>query len=265
MPPTKIQVPRHKLEDLYVRQGLSQTEVAKRLNISTKTLGRRLREEGIALRPARKHTPLSRSQVRKLYLTDGLTLQEISDHCGTSIAWVQSQLKKHGIPSRPRGMDRRHRHELPVAEVIRLYVDEGWSAAAVGEHFGVSAPLVLRTVHEHGYPVRRPGPSREDSRDDVELVSALYSDAIVKRVLRKHAIPTKRPGRPLVGRFPKPLDLSPRALRDLYLEAGLSSDHMELLTGQPRLRIRRWLRDQGVNLRGAGVPAPVLRRIWNLD
>lgn len=72
-------------------------------------------------------------------------------------------------------------------------------------------------------------------------------------------------GRPLLQRFPKPLELSPKALSDLYLVGGLSSDHIELLTGQPRLRIRRWLRDQGVNLREAGVPAPIMRRIWELD
>lgn len=265
MPRTKIPVPRHKLEDLYVRQGLSQTEVAKRLNVSTKTLGRRLREEGIALRPARKHSPLSRNQIRKLYLKDRLTMREIAEHCGTSIGWVQDQLKKHGVSSRSRGMDRRHRHELPVAEVIRLYADEGWPAAAVGRHFGVSAPLILRTVHEHGYPVRRPGPTREDSPHEVELVRSLYSDPIVKRVLKRHGIRKEPAGRTLIERFPKPLALSRIALRHLYLEAGLSSDHIELLTGQPRLRIRRWLRDQNIVLRPPGVPAPVLRRVWDLN
>lgn len=264
MPRGKIELARHDLEELYVRQGLSQTQVARQLKVSPKTVARRLSEQGIPLRQSLKHPALSRTQMRQLYLADGLTMAQIAERTGTSVGWVQDALRLHGISSRPPGMDRHHRQELPVDHIIHLYVEEGWSAAAVGRNLGVSAPLVLRTLHEHGHRVRRPGRAAGE-RNDVELVAALYGDPTVRHVLNEHGIPKKRPGRGLVERFPKPVELTRGALRDLYLEAGLSSDHIELLTGQPRLRIRRWLLEEGVPLRSPGDPAPALRRIWGLE
>ena len=266
MPRPKLVVPRNKLEQLYVEQGLTQEQVAARLHVSRKTVGRRLLEEGIERRPLDKKTLPGRRELHSLYVVQQLTMQQVAEQLDASVGWVQEALKKHGVPSRPRGMARHHRRELPVDEVIRLYVEEGWSAAAVGRRLGVSAPLVLRTVHEHGQPVRRPGPVRpDDGQSDVELVNALYEDSIVSRVLRKHGIPRKPPGRPILERFPQPVDVSAQALKDLYLRAGVSGDHIELLTGQPRLRVRRRLRVLGVSLRDPGVPAPALRRIWQLD
>lgn len=266
MPPQKLKISRMKLEELYVEKGLSQEQIAARLHVSRKTVARRLVEEGIDRRAQTKRPTPARQELHTLYAVQRLTMEQIAEKFDASVSWVQEALKKHRIPSRARGVDRRHRRELPVDEVIRLYVEEGWSAAEVGRHLGVSVPLVLRTVHERGQPVRRPGPVRpDDGESDVELVNALYADGLVSQLLRKHSIPKRPPGRPILERFPQPVELGAQALKDLYLRAGLSGDHIELLTGHPRLRIRRRLCDLGVSLRDAGDPAPALRRIWQLD
>lgn len=260
----KIHISRSQLEDLYIRRGFSQAEIGRRLNVSPKTVGRRLREENIDIRAAGESI-MSRAELKDLYCSQGLTMEQIATRFGRSVAWVQDALKRHGIPSRPRGMDRHHRRDLPVDDIVRLYVDEEWSAAAVGRKLGISTPLVLRTLHSQGHPVRRRGPRSKDSRDDVELIKELYADKLVCKVIDKHGIPRRRAGRSLVERFPKPIPLTSQALKDLYLQAGLSSDHIELLTGQPRMRVRRWLRSAGVPLRLPGDAAPALRRIWNLE
>ncbi|MCA1706716.1 MAG: hypothetical protein LC808_27010 [Actinobacteria bacterium] len=152
-----------------------------------------------------------------------------------------------------------------MQQIVDLYVDKGWSAAAVGRRLNISAPLVLRAIHEQGHPVRRPGRQASDEQPVTELINALYRDSFVRKVLRKDKILRRAPGQPIAQRFPKPIELSRTALRDLYLEAGLSSDHIEFVTGQPRLRIRRWLHQHGIALRPPSTLAPVLRRVWGLE
>lgn len=207
----KIHIPRRQLEDLYIRRGFSLAEIGRRLNVSPKTVGRRLREENIDIRAAGESI-LRRAELKDLYCSQGLTMEQIATRFGRSVAWVQEALKRHGIPSRPRGMDRHHRQDLPVSEIVRLYVDEERSASAVGRKLGISTPLVLRTVHGQGQPVRRSGPRPKDSRDEVELIKELYADKLVRKVIDKHGIPRRLPGRSLVERFPKPIPLTSQAL-----------------------------------------------------
>lgn len=107
----KLAVPRNKLEELYVREGLTQEQVAARLHVSRKTIGRRLLEEGIERRGPGKRPLPSREEIHTLYVVQQLTM-EVAEKFAASVAWVPEALKKHGIPSRPRGMDRRHRRQL---------------------------------------------------------------------------------------------------------------------------------------------------------
>jgi transposase len=193
-----------------------------------------------------------------------MTFEQMAEELGTSVAWVQAEFERLGVPARRRGMTRHHRNELDIEEVIQLYVHEGLSAKEVGRRLDVSAPIVLRALHQEGIAVRRPGARRSsaDLSDEVEVLAGLYGDDVLSKVLARHQLEKRWEVGPVTKRFPKPIPLTKALLKDLYLKAGLSADQIELVTGQPRLRVRSMLKDFGVVLRLPGAPAPITLRIW---
>jgi len=261
----RIHVPEKKLVDLYIKDGLSHAAIADQLGVSRKTVKRRLDELGVPTRTARKHPPLSRGQLLTLYVKRQMTFEKIAEELGTSVAWVQAEFDRLDVPARRRGVTRYHRHELDIEEVVQLYVHEDLSAKEVGLRLGVSPPQVLRALHQEGIAVRRRGARRSyEPSDEVEVLAGLYSDDALTRVLERYGIEKRWEVGPVTRRFPKPVPLTKALLKGLYLKAGLSADQIELVTGQPRLRVRSMLRDFGVELRPPGTPAPITLRIWQV-
>jgi hypothetical protein len=66
------------------------------------------------------------------------------------------------------------------------------------------------------------------------------------------------PNRGIAIRFPEPVALTQELVRDLYQQAGCSSTHIELLTGQSAATVRRGMAEWGIPLRGAP-SSPVLK------
>ena len=68
------------------------------------------------------------------------------------------------------------------------------------------------------------------------------------------------PGGPLWQRFPDPLPLTTPLVKDLYWGCGAGLTHIELLTGQPAMTVRGFMRRAGIPLRHPGGRTPFLRR-----
>ena len=67
-----------------------------------------------------------------------------------------------------------------------------------------SSQTVLRTLHDHGIPVRRGGPPPRRTPDVGPRLTALSSDPEITALLRRHRIPRRhRPGG-ITDRFPTP-------------------------------------------------------------
>lgn len=95
---------------------------------------------------------------------------------------------------------------------------------------------------------------------ELELLSALYADPKVRRVLDRHGVPVVTLTEPAWRRFPAPQPLSADLVSDLYAGCGLSLHHIELLTGRPAAAVGAVLRAKGIPLRRAGRSSPFLRR-----
>lgn len=121
--------------------------------------------------------------------------------------------------------------------------------------------LVLRALHDHGIPVRI-GASRVRHTDKaIRLLNELYADPEVVDLLRRYRIPRRpRPGT-LAERFPRPFALSTELLAAAYVELGLSSRHIELLTGQPAEQILDALHDAGLPVRPLASKSPWRQRL----
>lgn len=256
--------------DLYVLGGLSTRRVAARLGISRRRVDRELRAAGVEVaargagrpRPTRRHFDDAdlADRLRELYQAERLTRRQVSEKLGLSEGLVRTRLAEHGIPARTKGRyNREDRSDLPDDAVIAYYLQRGLTARAVGRLLGTSTQLVLRAAHELGLPVR-PGAATARGVGPIELVSALYADPLVGETLDRHGIPVVPPGGPIWQRFPDPVPLTTDACTELYVTCGLSTIHIELLTGHPASAVRRMLHAAGVRLRPAGGRGPFLRR-----
>ncbi len=109
-------------------------------------------------------------------------------------------------------------------------------------------------------PAAQTGPSSSRGPSEVELLTALYADPEVRRVLDKHGVPVVTLAGPVWKRFPAPLPLTADLVSDLYEGCGLGLHHIELLTGRPAAAAGAVLRAKGIQLRPAGGRSPFMRR-----
>ena len=180
---------------------------------------------------------------------------------GVPARTIRDRLVASGVRMRTRGgINREDRTALDPARLAAMYLRAGLPSGEIGKVLGVSRRLVLRTAHEEGFPVRVGGPPPARGPAEIELINALYADPLVRRVLHRHGLQQVPPGGPIWQRFPVPLPLTGEVARELYVSCGLSTQHIELLTGQPAESVRRLLANSGIILRGAGGRSPFMRR-----
>lgn len=256
-------------EDRSIRQ------IAEAAGLSRVAVAQRLRNAGILIAPRGAGRPRPRRRrpdppgltaaLRELYVRQRLPSPVVAEKLGLPERLVRQRLRDLGIPRRTRGgVNREDRHRLPMAPVQQLYVDAELPADEVGRRLGCTRREVLYSAHEFNLPVR-PGGDRIDGVQGLRVMAALYRDVEVRRVLCKYRVPMVPIGGPLHVRFPAPVALSAELLRELYLDCGLATFHIEVLTGHPLATIRRQLVRHGIPLRSAGGLSPFIRRVRRLE
>jgi hypothetical protein len=174
---------------------------------------------------------------------------------------VRDRLRRYGICPRTRGgWEREQRRVLPASVLWDLYCRDGLSADEVGRRLGTTRTVVLRNAHDLGLPVRMGGCVLLPGPAEIELVSALYADELVGAVLAEHRIRQVPAGGPVWQRFPQPVPLTRRLVEDLYGRCGAGLHHIELLTGQPAMTVRGFMRRTGITPRHRGGRSPFLQR-----
>ena len=125
------------------------------------------------------------------------------------------------------------------------------TASEIGNMLGADPGTVLFRMHEAGIPVRRWFESRgERSNPGAAALERLYADPTVSAILNRfgverRAAPLPRPDR----RRPPSARLDPDLLRALYVDAGLSTYRIELLTGVDQLAVLAQLHDAAIAVR----------------
>jgi transposase len=250
--------------------GMSTRQVANVLGVSRRRVEQTLHTSGVDIAPrgagrarrARRRPDRDdlAERLHELYVRQRLTRRQVAQVLGVSEGVIRARLAQHGITTRTRGRCyREDRRDLPEQEVARLYRDSGLTADAAAALLGVSRATFLRAAHEHGIAVR-PSAVMASRSEPIELIDTLYADALVSAVLRRHGVPEVPPGGPIWQRFPKPVPLTPQLCRELYVEGGVATTHIELLTGNPEYRVRAALQSAGVQPRLGGGRSPFLRR-----
>ena len=260
-----------RIVELYVERDYSTRRIAETVGIDRQRVSQILRERGVnvARRGAGRRRPLKvegmigEGLLRYLYINCQMSSVDIGKGLGISDRLVRSRLKLWGIETRTRGQfNRFDRGDVDSDELRPLYIEKEWAAASVGEELGISGNIVLRSAHSGRLPVRAGGSYRPSEAFDIVLIDALYEDVDVSRVLMHHGVPSKREAGPLWQRFPVPVELTKELLSDLYNACGVSTFHIELLTGSPTPTILRKLEEYGIDRRGRGGRSPFMRR-WH--
>lgn len=94
-----VALSRRPLERLYVRDGLSLAEVARRFDVTADVVARNLDRYGIP----RRRPPLERAVLEGLYVDERLGIKAVSARLGVSAAKIRADLAHHGIPVRRPG------------------------------------------------------------------------------------------------------------------------------------------------------------------
>jgi hypothetical protein len=259
-----------RLAHLYVCQGLSTYAIGRITGVDRQRIARILRQGGVPvrprgagrLRPVRRDDPPGLPQfLADLYQAGRLSSPQIAALTGMPERTVRDRLRRYGIGIRTRGgWNREDRRLVPTEILDALYTQLGLTADEVGGRLGVSRSTVLRSAHALGVPVRVGGIIPVPGPEEIELVDALYADPVIAAVLRAHGIPAVPPGAPICQRFPYPVPLTTPLVKDLYWECGAALDHIELLTGQPAMTVRGFMRRASIPLRHPGGRSPFMIR-----
>jgi hypothetical protein len=259
-----------RLAHLYLCQGLSTYAIGEITGLDRQRVTRMLRGAGVPLRPrgAGRLRPLRRDDppglprvLAELYEVGRLGSPQIAAITGISERAIRDRLRRYGIHVRTRGGWNREDRRLVAAEVLDdLYSRLGLTADEVGRRLVTSRSTVLRSAHALGVPVRAGGIVPAQGPEEIRLVAALYADPLIAAVLDAQDIPRVPPGGPIWQRFPDPVPLSTPLVKDLYWGCGAALTHIELLTGQPAMTVRGFMRRAGIPLRHPGGRTPFLRR-----
>ena len=262
------------LAHLYLCRGLSTYAIGEITGLDRQRVTRMLRRAGVPLRPrgAGRLRPLRRDDppglprvLAELYVAGRLGSAQIAAIVGMPERTVRDRLRRYGIQVRTRGGWNREDRQQVTAEVLDdLYTGLGLSADEVGRRLGTCRSTVLRSAHALGVPVRSGGAMPAPGPEKIELVNALYVDPLIAAVLDARDIPRVPPGAPIWQRFPDPVPLTAPLVKDLYWGCGAALAHIELLTGQPAMTVRGFMRRAGIPLRHPSGRSPFLRR-WRAD
>jgi len=241
-----------KLRALYVDERRSEAEIAALYDTNAWQVRQRLQALGIRRPVSPPHPPPlprpPREVLEDLYVTQGLDSETIARRFRTSAPVVRAWLRQTGIPVAPR-TTRATRTDLPATRLEELYVGQGMTITEVADTLDVSHHVVRRALHDHGIPVRRGGTPSSQHQAATQLLAELYGDPDVTALLARHGIPAHPQPGPIAARFPQAVPLTETFLRDAYTVAGLSSRHIELLTGQPSEQILDALHAGGIPVR----------------
>ena len=256
---------------LYRCQLWSTYRIAAAAGISRQRLTRLLRGAGVSLRvrgaggtkaDRRATEPDNLTELLQTWYVDSrMSSVQIAAKLGMSERTVRLRLAEYGIARRSRGQfNREDRTPLDRDLLDRLYTEAGLPAREVAARTATSTGIVLRNAHDLGIPVRVGGPRPRGGPSKIALIDALYADPLVAAVVARHHVPIRAEGGQLWQRFPDRVPLTHELLSDLYGEAGVAVQHIEMLTGHPAVTILRVLRANATAMRPPGGRSPFLRR-----
>lgn len=167
------------------------------------------------------------AELTDLYVNRMWCSYQLAEQFNCSAPTILIRLKEAGVAIRKSGnrKGRPRSIDLPVSELITLYVDQLWAVEKIAEEYGCSGPTVSDRLREAGVKIRHQNDTKRGAPSsrriapkmpDAAIVFAYQArsnlsiselarvngcpDAAIKRVLSDHGIPVKPPSQIVVGK-----------------------------------------------------------------
>ena len=128
----------------YYQSGMTPTQLAEIYGVSDGTIYRRLKKNGVKIRPCADKINLPMEEIICEYQS-GMTTYQLADKYGVTSSTIRSRLRENGVKIRPpRNMKR---VDLPMEEIISEY-GAGMTLIQLGEKYGVSHSTIHRRLRE---------------------------------------------------------------------------------------------------------------------
>lgn len=149
----KIIIP-DEIKSLYINEGLTIKDIAKRFNCSNNTILKRLHSYGISIRTERIN--ISKEELESMYIRDKLTIYQIGQKFGCDAVTILNRLNHYNIPTRKKGESNvgRYKVEIPVEEIKNLYIERKIPISKIKKMFNCHAATMRKRLERCGVPIR---------------------------------------------------------------------------------------------------------------
>jgi DNA-binding CsgD family transcriptional regulator len=153
--------------DLYVRDGLTMTQIAAQYGVSRWLVAARLEEAAVTPRPRGNPVPVAEAAAR---YQDGASLAALAARYSVSAGTLSRQLTAAGVTVRRPGGRRK---DIPVDQAATLYA-AGQSMSQIARERGTCATVIYNRLTEAGVCIRH--------RTDVQAVDPDLMAALARQV-----------------------------------------------------------------------------------
>ena len=147
--PKKIKLPMKEIISDY-ESGMPPTKIGEKYGVGKNTILRRLRENGVKIRPNKIKLPIK--EIISEY-ESGMTTYQLADKYGVGKNTIRERLRENGVKLRPsRNMKR---IDLPMEEIISYY-QSGSTPKQLADKYGVSEGTIRHRLKKNGVKLRPP-------------------------------------------------------------------------------------------------------------
>jgi DNA invertase Pin-like site-specific DNA recombinase len=136
------------MKDLYLKQGLTVEETARRVHIRRPTVSRILKSEGVTVPKKPQRIPgkpkRNLEKILHLYLHRGWTAERIAEHFGCTTRAIFHQIYNAGKSRASL------RPPLDPAKIKELYIDDGVTVKQIAEQFRVGHHAINKILDSEG-------------------------------------------------------------------------------------------------------------------
>jgi len=140
----KIDIPKNKLERLYLHRGLSAYQIAKIFRCDPSIIQRRLRRYRIPIRYPKKKIEIDKQQLEYLYVNRRLSTYKIARILNCVARTVYSKLVEHDIKPRPKKIV-----QISKEELIDLYYNQKLPYSEIAKKYSCCPTIILDKMRKY--------------------------------------------------------------------------------------------------------------------
>jgi DNA-binding transcriptional regulator LsrR (DeoR family) len=169
------------VKHLYLRQGISLTEIARRIHSTRSKVAEVLKSEGIDVPATKKRESAAAKarkgeKIRRLYIEKHWSRNRIALHLGISAWSVDAHLTRLGMPLKRNILGDPKKRAGLLEKAKHLYINQELTIADAARKVGLDAKKVSEFLRRDGLSVKRKRKLEETRKREIREILHLYLD-----------------------------------------------------------------------------------------